>query len=140
MIEISHFTRAGDTMLVVDLRGRLTREQYESFRSQMESEIRHYPNLRLLFEIGADLKWDPRSDWRHLRFDSNHRTSIYKLAIVGGEHPWQKWLWAACLPMNIKEAAFFASSQRHLALVWLETTLEMDASGPVFRERSGDEK
>ena len=76
MIEISRFERRQRTILIIRLSGRLTKQQFEGFRAQVESEVRHHKNLRLMFEIADDLRWDPRSRWYQLRFDSRHHTSI----------------------------------------------------------------
>lgn len=120
MIEISRFERRQRTILIIRLSGRLTKQQFEGFRAQVESEVRHHKNLRLMFEIADDLRWDPRSRWYQLRFDSRHHTSIYRLAVVGGDKPWQRWIWTACLPMSVEQGAFFSLAQKSQAYFWLQ--------------------
>jgi len=111
----------GQVLIKVSLSECLTQLEHQVFLTALESEIRHYQNLRLLFELDDHLTWEPRSMWRHLRFDSQHRPHISKLAIVGGGPVWQKWLWTACQPLRIQEAVLFSSSQKPSAFLWTES-------------------
>jgi hypothetical protein len=112
--------RDDKTLFAVLLSGRLTQPEYEVFRAHFESEIRHHKTLRLMFEIEDRLSWQPRSQWRGLKFDSNHHTDIYKLAIVGRDPVWREWVGTAFSPMKIGQVLQFSSDQKLLAKTWLE--------------------
>lgn len=105
-------------MISVLFEGRLTQKEYLVFRPQLESTIRHYEGLRLVFVMDYELSWEPRSMWRKLRFDSRHRTSVARLAVVGGSEAWRKWILKACQPLKVREAMTFPSSYQRLAVAW----------------------
>lgn len=120
MIDMHRLEREDKTMFAVLLSGRLTQPEYEVFRAHFESEIRHHKTLRVMFEIEDGLSWQPRSQWRDLKFDSHHHTDIYKLAIVGGDQAWRDWVGTAFSPMKIGHILQFSSDQKPLAKTWLE--------------------
>lgn len=120
MIDISLFSHGNHSLMTVKLTGRLTQSEYQVFLPHFESEVRHYVELRLLFELDSALEWEPRSRWRSLRFDSQHRTNISRLAIVGGDKHWSTWLANACAPMTIQRTLTFSSRHLAQAISWLK--------------------
>lgn len=120
MIDFQYSQLDGKTLIQVSLSGRLTQREYAVFKPHFESEIRHYTNLRLLFDLDNSLSWDPRSCWRFLRFDSRNRSSIHKLAIIGPAPNWHRWLWAACRPLKVGQALPFTANQRPTAFAWVK--------------------
>lgn len=123
MIGITLKASEKGALLIVRLSGKLQKAQFEPFRAQFESEIRHHQELRLCFIVDDQLRWDPRSKWPSLVFNSRHRTSISKLAIAGGGTTWQRWLQMACRPLLIQRARCFDSDQREYAMDWITTEL-----------------
>lgn len=118
MIDVQHYARESEDMLCVTFQGKLTQREYLVFRPHLESTIRHYENLRLVFVMDDELCWDARSMWRFLKFDSRHRTSIARLAVAGGTESWRKWLFRACQHLNVREAMSFTSKEKRLAELW----------------------
>lgn len=129
MIDIQQFTREGDNLIRVCFQGKLTQREYQVFRPHLESTIRHYENLRLVFVMDEDLRWEARSMWRGLRFDSRHRTSIARLAVVGPSAAWRKWLLTACQPLNVQEAATFTALEKRLAVTWAGSRVSLRQPG-----------
>jgi hypothetical protein len=72
-------------MLCVTFQGKLTQREYLAFRPHFGSTIRHYENLRLVVVMDEDLRWDARSTWRELKFDS----AIARLAVVAPTAAWR---------------------------------------------------
>ncbi len=118
MIDVQHYARESEDMLCVTFQGKLTQQEYLVFRPHLESTIRHYENLRLVFVMDANLRWDARSMWRELKFNSRHRSSIARLAVVAPTAAWRKWLFMACQPLSVREAAAFTSTEKRLAIAW----------------------
>lgn len=104
-------------LVVVSLSDCLTQLEHQVFLPVLECEMRLHKDLRLIFELGDGLHWEPRSRWRSLRFSGRH-THIHKLAIIGGEPSWQKWLWTACQPLTVRQALLFSSDQKPSAIAW----------------------
>ena len=118
MIVIENFSRGSESLMTVTLEGQLKESQYLQFLSHFESEVRHHKGLKLLFDLDKALRWEARSRWRSLKFDSHHHTSSSQLAVVGNDE-WQKWLVHACTPMSIQQIMLFSPYQLHLAKRWL---------------------
>lgn len=122
MIDIQRLQRGSDCLLVVEFDGRLTEREHKVFLPHFESEIRHHKDLRLLFLLADRMVWDVDSSWRRLRFDSRHRTSILKLAVVGGGSVlWHFWLAPACKPLSIATTLRFKNHERAEAASWVLT-------------------
>lgn len=121
MIDIQIFERGGETMMFVNLSGRLTQMEYAVFLPHFESEVRHHKGLRLMFDLNAQLSWEPRSCWRRLKFDSRQQTHISKLAVLGGGLDWYRWLSRACQPLTIERRLAFPSAWREQAIDWLSS-------------------
>jgi hypothetical protein len=118
VINVRRSHHEGQTpLVVVSLSDCLTQLEHQVFLPILESEMRLHNDLRLLFELDDGLHWEPRSRWRSLRFAA-HPTLVHKLAIVGGEPSWQKWIWTACQPLTVRQALLFSSEQKPSALAW----------------------
>lgn len=118
MIDMLHVQSGEELVLHLKFDGVLTQCQYEVFLPNFESEVRHHKSLRLLFEMNSGLGWEPRSQWRALRFNSRHHTDIYKLAIVGNR-AWHDWIVKACSPMNVRRIFLFSALEKKQAFEWV---------------------
>ena len=119
MIEINQYQRCDLTLITVTMSGRLTERELRVFAPHFESEIRHFKNLRLLFQLGSDLSWEPRSNWRYLSFDSHHHVSVARLGIVAQERRWRRWVVGACAPLNVAATLHFHPRCLLAARQWL---------------------
>lgn len=120
MIDIHRLERENKTLFKILLEGLLTQQEYEVFRSHFESEVRHYKAVRVVFEMADDLRWEPRSQWRDLKFDSNHSTNIYKIAIIGENQAWRDWAQRAFSPMKVESLLKFSPEQKPLVSTWID--------------------
>jgi hypothetical protein len=119
MIEIDQYARGELTLISVSMSGRLTERELRVFLPHFESEIRHHKKLRLLMQLGLDLSWEPRSNWRSLSFNSRHSTSVSRLAVVGAERRWRQWLVKACASLSVTTTLHFHPRRIVAARQWL---------------------
>ncbi len=117
MIDIQHFQRGADSIFTISLKGELTTKQYQVAFAHLESEMRAYQKLRLLFDLRSFQGWGKAKCWEDLSFNSSHRTNVSKIAAFG-EAKWREWLRHACEPLNAEFRAF-ESNQENKAFTWI---------------------
>ena len=122
VIDIQHLHKNGQDLITVALKGRLSVEEYDVFRAHFESEIRHLENLFVLFDLRELRGWGLGSRWRKLSFDSNHRTSLARIAIVGPPRK-TRWMERACRPLSYRDLERFSSRDIDSAWSWMEESL-----------------
>lgn len=118
MIDIQHLQKDNRDLIIVTLKGRLTAEEYDVFLPHFESEIRHFTDLLILFDLSDFEGWQARSLWRKLSFNSNHRTSLAKIAIVGPLRR-TRWMEKACRPLSYHTLKRFRSRESNIAHSWI---------------------
>jgi SpoIIAA-like len=118
VIDFMQLERDEKTLFLVTLCGRLTAEQYRVFPPQFESELPAHDALSLLFDLREFKGWEPMSRWKRLSFDSKHRTSVARVAIVGPLR-WRIWMARACVPLGCPETREFLSKSIDGAFNWL---------------------
>ena len=122
MIDIQHLQKNHHDLIVVTLTGRLSAEEYDIFLPHFESEIRHFTDLFLLFDLREFEGWRAGSLWRKLSFNSNHRTSLSKIALVGTVKA-AGWIEKACRPLSYRELKRFRARNLDSAYSWLVESL-----------------
>ena len=122
MIDIQHLQKNRQDLITVTLKGRLSVEEYDGFRAHFESQIRHLENLFVLFDLRELRGWGLGSRWRKLSFDSNHRTSLARIAIVGPPRK-TRWMERACRPLSYRALEKFCSQDIDSAWSWMEESL-----------------
>ena len=122
MIDIQHLQKNRQDLITVTLKGRLSVEEYDIFCAHFESEIRHLENLFVLFDLRALEGWALGSRWRKLSFDSNHRTSLARIAIIGPPRK-TRWMERACKPLSYRALEKFCSQDLDSAWSWMEESL-----------------
>ena len=122
VIDVQYLKKNRQDLITVTLKGRLSVEEYDVFRAHFESEIRHLERLFVLFDLRALEGWALGSQWRKLTFDSNHRTSLARIAIVGPPRK-TRWMEKACRPLSYRALEKFCSQDIDSAWSWMEESL-----------------
>jgi stage II sporulation SpoAA-like protein len=120
MIDMQLFQKEADTLLLCNLEGEVTRQEYSVFIPSFESEIRFIPDLRVFFDLTRFEGWCPGTPWRKLSFNSRHRTHLEKIAIVGLTRR-AMWLERACRPLSCKQIRRFSPHRSEVAWTWIGT-------------------
>jgi hypothetical protein len=118
MIDIQHLQKDNRDLIIVTLTGRLTTEEYDVFLPHFESEVRHFTDLLVLFDLREFEGWRAGSLWRKLSFNSNHRTSIEKIAVVGSMKG-ATLIKKACKPLSYGSIKRFRSRDMDVAQSWI---------------------
>ena len=109
---------ADDSLIEVELSGKLTREDYERFVPEIERKIAEQGKLRLLVIMHDFHGWRLAALWQDIKFDLRHFKHFERIALVG-ENKWQEWMSAICLPFTTGELRFFHQDQLVAAREWV---------------------
>lgn len=114
--------------------GRMTDDDYVLIVSQLESLMRRYRRVRVLFELHDFSGWDDGTAWDELVFTREHRRHIERIAIVG-QKAWQKWMFRLGGPFVQSDLQYFDDSEIDLAWQWLHEGNEAILSAAATKEQ-----
>ncbi len=85
---------------------------------EVKDLVKKQGRIRLLFDL-SDFKWEKKEAWLpDLRFGSEFRHEIEKMAIVG-DKTWEKWVTHLAKPFYARDAKFFHSADIAKTWAWL---------------------
>lgn len=108
-----------DGLLLMTAKGRIRKEDYDSFVPAFEALMPNYKNAPTLVDATGMEGWDIDVLWRDLTFGIRHRSDFGPMAVVG-DRKWQEWATAFSKPFVPDEVRYFHSNQRGEALEWLK--------------------
>ena len=118
MIDMQLYQKKADTLRPCTLEGRLTQREYSVFLPNFESEIGHFTDLRVFFDLTEFDGWCSGTPWRKLSLNSRYRTNLDKIAIVGLTRR-ALWLERACRPLRYKKIRRFSPHRVEVAWNWI---------------------
>jgi hypothetical protein len=111
-----------DSIIEIQLSGKLTTENYRQFVPDMERHIGQEGKVRLLVEMHDFHGWDPGALWEDIKFDFKHFNDIERIAFVG-EKKWQELMSSFCKPFTGAKVKFFHPGESAKAYEWLAEDL-----------------
>jgi hypothetical protein len=109
---------AGGKILVVNLSGKLTKEDYEHFVPEVERLIRQHGKIRMLVQMQDFHGWTVSALWEDIKFDLKHFNHVERLAFVG-DRKWEAGMAAFCRPFTAARIRYFDESQIEEAFRWI---------------------
>lgn len=104
--------------VTIDVRGKLTKEDYDRFVPKFERLADNSGPLRLLIVLEDFQGWEPAALWEDVKFDVSHQDSFLKIAIVG-KKDWEKWGTKLSKPFFDAPMRFFEQEDIAKAKEWL---------------------
>ena len=108
--------RSMGNLLDVQIRGKLTHEDYQRFKHRLEDLIQQYGKVRVLLELedfhGAELA----AVWDDFTFGLRHLGAFQRCAVVG-DKAWEGWVVGLGKPFF--RVKYFDGSERDEAWRWL---------------------
>ena len=104
--------------LAIELSGKLTAEDYESFVPKVESIVREKGTIRILMKMHDFHGWEMAAAWEDTKFGARHFHDIVRLAMVG-EKAWQHGMAMFCKPFTKATVRYFDSSVGDEAESWI---------------------
>jgi hypothetical protein len=108
----------GGKVLVVDLSGKLTKEDYQQFVPEVERLIKEHGKIRMLVRMHDFHGWTAGALWEDVKFDLKHFAHIERLALVG-ERKWEAGMAVFCKPFTTASTRYFDVSKSEEAVKWV---------------------
>ena len=106
-------------ILVVEVSGKLSKEDYEKFLPEVELLINEFGRIRVLFEMHDFHGWKAGALWEDLKFELKHFSDIERLALVG-DRKWEKGMSVFCKPFTTAQVRYFDEEEIDKAVEWLQ--------------------
>ena len=108
----------GGQILVVRVRGMLSKNDYLHFVLETERLIKLFGKIRVMFELHDFYGWEMTGVWKDLNHDLQHFKDIDRLAIVG-ETAWEHGMAVFCRPFTTARIQYFDLSKGVEASNWI---------------------
>ncbi|MCA9010660.1 MAG: STAS/SEC14 domain-containing protein [Planctomycetaceae bacterium] len=109
---------AKGNVIEVQVKGKLTKESYETFVPATEAKIKEFGKVRVLFIMHDFHGWSAGAMWEDFKFDLKHFNHIERLAIVG-ETKWEKGMAMFCRPFTTAHIKYFDHTDIEKARDWI---------------------
>src|SRR5271163_977751 len=109
-------------ILVVNLTGKLTKEDYERFLPEVERLIKKHGKMRMLVQMRDFHGWTAGALWQDIKFDLKHFRDIERLALVG-EKGWENGMAVFCKPFTTATIRYFNRNEADQAEAWIHADL-----------------
>ena len=109
---------AGGKVLVVNLSGKLTKEDYAHFVPEVERLVKQYGKVRMLVQMHDFHGWTLGALWQDIKFDIKHFSDIERLALVG-ERKWEAGMATFCKPFTRATIRYFDEANAVAAHDWI---------------------
>jgi hypothetical protein len=113
---------AGGKCLLVQLSGKLTKEDYQHFVPAVERLIKQQGKIRVLVQMRDFHGWTLAAVWEDIKFDLKHFGDIERLAFVG-ERKWEAGMATFCKPFTRAVIRYFDEANYEEALGWIKEGL-----------------
>jgi hypothetical protein len=112
--------REEGNLLVGELRGVLTKTEFDAWSRRAADTIRRYGKIRILILLEDFAGWERGADWGDVSFAFDHDEEVERMAIVGDER-WKEEAFAfTAAPLRTTQIEFFPRSQLDAARAWLK--------------------
>jgi hypothetical protein len=108
-----------DNVFRLEVRGKLSRNDFERCQTVLISEMRRLGPVRLLFLLEEFEGWAPHDDWHDLTFYVKHGGMIERIAIIGNERWRSESLMFAAADLRKAHVEFFSEGKAADARAWL---------------------
>ena len=105
-------------LAVVQLSGKLTKEDYERFVPDFEKLIEQHGKIRVLFEMTDFHGWNAAALWEDVKVGFQHATDIERIAMVG-DKAWEEGMAFFCKPFTSAEVRYFGHHEVERARQWV---------------------
>ena len=105
----------------IDLKDKLSKDDFRSFVPEIEEQIRQHGKLRLLVQMHDFHGWTAGGLWEDIKFEMKHLKDFERIAFVGDKR-WESVLTGFCKPLTSAEIRYFEVDELEKARVWLQST------------------
>jgi hypothetical protein len=113
---------ANGRILVAELSGKLTKEDFHKFLPEAERLITRHGKIRVLCPVHNFDGWELGALWEDIKFDLKHFSDIERLALVGHQK-WQSGMAIFCRPFTESKVRHFDQDDLDKAEAWVRDGL-----------------
>ncbi len=110
-------------LLVIDLSGKLTAQDYERFVPEVDRLIDQHGKMRALIRMNEFHGWTLGAIWQDVKFAAKHCTKLERIALVG-DRKWEAAMAVVCKPFTSATIRYFDESNAQEASEWVHEGLE----------------
>jgi hypothetical protein len=110
--------QAEGKVVVVNLSGKLAKEDYQHFVPEVERLIHKHGKVSMLVRMHDFHGWTMGALWEDVKFDLKHFRHIERLALVG-ESKWEAGMAVFCKPFTTATIRYFDESKAEEAAHWI---------------------
>ena len=110
----------GLNVIEIDLRGKVSKDDYQRFVPKVAEAIRQHGKIRVLVHMQDFHGWTPGGLWEDIKFDVKHFNDFERIAFVGDKR-WEAAMSAFCKPFTTALIRFFDPAQMESARSWLRS-------------------
>lgn len=109
---------ADGKVLILDLSGKLTKDDYAHFTPTVERAVKYNGKVRLLVRMHGFHGWTLGAVWEDVKFDLHHFSHIERLALVG-DRKWEAGMAVFCKPFTTAKVQYFDEGKADEASAWI---------------------
>jgi hypothetical protein len=117
-MSVTLIEKDGGRLLEVNLKGKLSNEDYELFAPEVERQIEKNGKIDMLVRMDDFHGWETGALWEDVKFDLKHFSDVEHLALVG-DKKWEKGMSTFCKPFTTAEIKYFDTSEEDQAHRWI---------------------
>ena len=109
---------ANGKVLILNLSGKLTKDDYAHFIPAVERAVKAHGKVRLLVNMHGFHGWTLGAVWEDVKFDLHHFSHLERLALVG-DRKWEAGMAVFCKPFTTAKVQYFDESTADEASAWI---------------------
>lgn len=109
--------QSSERVIGIKVSEKLTEKDYKTLVPLIEEAIRKQGKIRLLWDMDDFEGWNVDALWQDLKFDTEHKDDIERLALVGDKQ-WEKWI-SQPTKLFFDKAKYFDRDRVTEAWTWL---------------------
>ena len=117
---------AGGKILILNLSGKLTKQDYAHFTPAVERAVKDHGTIRILVNMHGFHGWTLGAVWEDIKFDMRHFSHTERLALVG-ESRWEAGMAVFCKPFTTAKVRYFDESKADEAGTWIHEGIAQPA-------------
>lgn len=112
--------RLGAKFVEIDLRDKLSREDFQNFAPEMEKQFQQNGKLRVLLKMRDFHGWTAGGLWEDLKFEAKHFKDFERIAFLGDKR-WEAALSSICKALTPAQIRYFEVDHLEAARAWLQS-------------------
>lgn len=125
-MSVELYEEAGGKVLILNLSGKLAKEDYAHFTPEVERAVKAHGKVRMQVRMHGFHGWTLGAMWEDVKFDLHHFSHIERLALIG-EKRWEAGMAVFCKPFTTAKVRYFDESKADEASTWIHEGIAQES-------------